>query len=222
MPDNRFIREFEEKMSQSTVEHLGTSIAEYDHSQPESSEPLRILWSARWEHDKNPEDFFAAIDMLNKTDTPFELAVIGQSFRDVPEIFAAAKEKYSDRIKFWGHISDPSEYAKVLSWADVFVSTAMHEFFGLGCVESALAGGYPILPQRLAYPELFRADIGENKRDFFYDGSPKMLAKRLEKLAKAKKNGCIWNGSPQRVKDMLKRFLWENRAPKLDDKIECL
>jgi glycosyltransferase involved in cell wall biosynthesis len=223
MPDNRFIWEFEEKMAQSSVEHLGTSIATYEHSNPKSDEPLRILWSARWEHDKNPEDFFAAIDILDKTDAAFELAVIGESFRDVPDIFADAKERYSDRITAWGHISDPAEYAQVLSKADVFVSTALHEFFGLGCVESALAGGYPLLPERLAYPELFRADVEENKRDFFYDGRPEMLAERLKYLAEAKKKGQLWcSGSPQRVKKLMNRFLWQNRAPELDDEIERL
>ena len=220
MPDNRFIREFEQKMAGSCVEHLGTDIADFKRAEPKPDEPLRILWSARWEHDKNPDDFFEAIDILDRSCPDFELAIIGQSFREVPEVFAKAKERYAGRIKAWGHITDPAEYAGILEWTDVFVSTANHEFFGLGCIESALAGGYPLLPRRLAYPELFRADIAENKRDFFYDGSPAMLARRLDKLAENKRSRDLWNGSHERVIEMLSRFLWKNRAAKLDTAIE--
>ena len=46
------------------------------------------------------------------------------------------------------------KYLKILSEADIIVSTAIHEFFGISVVEAIAAGAYPLLPKRLAYPEV--------------------------------------------------------------------
>ncbi len=43
--------------------------------------PRRIIWNHRWEYDKNPEDFFAALEALSGTGMDFELVVMGQVFR---------------------------------------------------------------------------------------------------------------------------------------------
>ena len=48
----------------------------------------------------------------------------------------------------------PEGYVEALSRADVVVSTAFHEFFGVAVVEAIAAGAFPILPNRLSYPEL--------------------------------------------------------------------
>ena len=117
--------------------------------------PLRILWAARWEHDKNPEDFFAAIERSRTGGIPFRISVIGEQFRDVPEVFARARPAFADHIDRWGYQQDRADYEAALLEADVFVSTAVHEFFGLSAVEASLAGAYPLVPRRLAYPEVF-------------------------------------------------------------------
>jgi len=39
--------------------------------------PLKILWNARWEHDKNPEQFFEVLFSLDEAGLPFRLAVLG-------------------------------------------------------------------------------------------------------------------------------------------------
>lgn len=48
--------------------------------------PISILWSHRWEHDKNPEQFFDTLFQLDHMGIDFRLHVIGEQFTDVPGI----------------------------------------------------------------------------------------------------------------------------------------
>jgi hypothetical protein len=50
------------------------------------------------------------------------------------------------------------EYIRQLCRADIVVSTATHEFYGISVIEAARAGCIPLLPNRLSYPELFPAE----------------------------------------------------------------
>ena len=47
------------------------------------------------------------------------------------------------------------DYAALLASSDVAVSTALNEFFGLAMIEAAYCGCLPLVPDRLAYPELY-------------------------------------------------------------------
>lgn len=147
--------------------------------------PVRILWAARWEHDKNPDDFFAALKILKEKSIDFRLSVIGEQFRNCPEVFDWAKEYFADHIEKWGWQKSRTEYEEVLKWADVFVSTADHEFFGLSAIESCMAGAYPVLPERLSYPEILGLGQEEGSEEFFFDGTVKALADKLEKLSQS-------------------------------------
>jgi glycosyltransferase involved in cell wall biosynthesis len=114
-----------------------------------------IVWNHRWEHDKNPEEFFETLFALADRGGDFELVVLGQSFKDQPPIFAEARKRLSDRILQFGYAESPEQYAAWLKQGDVVVSTARHEFFGIAVLEAVRAGCRPLLPGRLAYPELF-------------------------------------------------------------------
>lgn len=116
--------------------------------------PLRILWNQRWEYDKAPEVFFAALYRLDATDLPFELAVAGANFRRQPAEFAEARGRLAGHIVHWGYVDDADAYARLLWEADLVVSTARHEFFGVGILEAIACGCYPLLPRRLSYPEI--------------------------------------------------------------------
>ena len=54
------------------------------------------------------------------------------------------------------------------------VSTAVNEFFGLAMIEAAYCGAFPLVPDRLAYPELYPAGMRY--------GSREALAARLREL----------------------------------------
>jgi len=150
MPDHQPIEAIEEIRAKSSVHQPG--IGDFPARQARKPGPVRILWAARWEHDKNPEDFFAALAILKAKDIPFRVSVIGQSFRDRPEVFGRAHSDFDEHVDLWGYQQNRDDYVQALCEADVVVSTANHEFFGIGVLEAIAAGAYPIVPERLSYP----------------------------------------------------------------------
>ncbi|MGK7905882.1 MAG: DUF3524 domain-containing protein [Synechococcus sp.] len=115
---------------------------------------LRILWNQRWEYDKNPSEFFQALYELDKAGVPFEVVVAGENFRQQPAEFAEARRRLGDRIVHFGYADTLTSYAQLLFNCDVVVSTAHHEFFGISVLEAMYCHCYPLLPNRLSYPEL--------------------------------------------------------------------
>ena len=116
-----------------------------------------ILWNQRWEYDKNPADFFSALFSLADEGLPFRVALCGQQYGKRPSSFEDGLERLSDRIVHVGFAST-EEYVQLLWDADIVVSTAHHEFFGISIVEAVYAQSFPILPDRLSYPELIPED----------------------------------------------------------------
>ncbi len=114
-----------------------------------------IVWNHRWEHDKNPEEFFLALEHLENEGVDFRLLVLGQSFANSPRCFLEAKERFTDRIIHYGFAETYEEYIQLLCKGDIVVSTSSHEFYGISIVEAVRAGCIPVLPDRLSYPELF-------------------------------------------------------------------
>jgi glycosyltransferase involved in cell wall biosynthesis len=181
--------------------------------------PLRILWAARWEHDKNPELFFTALEILKGKKVRFRLSVIGQSFRDRPGVFDDARKSFSDHIDHWGYQITRADYESVLRQADAIVSTANHEFFGISLVEAMASGAYPLVPNRLSYPEIIGQSRIKNKEQFFYDGSPGDLAEKLSRLAARVGDGKLFSTTTN--PDIIAgRFKWKNLIPLYDRALE--
>jgi glycosyltransferase involved in cell wall biosynthesis len=219
MPDNQPIREVEKIRDKSSVFPPG--IEDLPHRPSRKPGPMRILWAARWEHDKNPEDFFAALEILKNNNIRFEISVIGQSFRDRPEIFDASKIKFKEKIIRWGYQQSREEYVDSLLEADVIVSTANHEFFGLSVLEAASAGVYPLVPNRLSYPEILNLGRNENTEQFFYDGTVTNLADKLSSLVARIQTDKLWSASINLLK-LTECFKWRNLANQYDAAFEKL
>jgi glycosyltransferase involved in cell wall biosynthesis len=128
--------------------------------------PPVVLWNHRWEHDKDPDFFFAALFALAEQGVEFRLIVLGQSFRSRPPVFAEAAERLAGRIVHFGYASERAEYCRLLRRADVVVSTARHEFYGMAVLEAVRAGCRPLVPDRLAYRELFPARFRYQDAEF--------------------------------------------------------
>ena len=111
-----------------------------------------LLWPHRWEPDKAPDVFARAIDKLGQAGIAFELILAG----DDPAQSDARRhivELHGHRVIAAGPFPK-GEYDALLHRADIVVSCAEHEFFGIAVVEAMLAGCVPLLPNRLSYPEV--------------------------------------------------------------------
>ncbi len=123
------------------------------------SGPPVILWPHRWERDKDPAAFIAALDKVVAAGLEFRLVLAGQ---DPPSGAATAKaerEEAEKRFGSWILVSgelDRREYLEALGRCDLVVSCARHEFFGVAVVEAVASGCVPVLPNALSYPELIR------------------------------------------------------------------
>lgn len=184
--------------------------------------PLHILWAARWEHDKGPETFFRALEILADSGTGFQLSVLGERFPQEPEVFERARKAFGEKILHWGFLASREEYLDVLATADVAVSTARHEFFGIAVVEAIAAGCFPLLPRRLAYPEILAPLPAAVRGQFFYDGSADALARQLVELARDVERGDLWSADPDLCRRAMGRFHWSRIRPLLDAGIERL
>ena len=145
--------------------------------------PLRVLWAARWEYDKGPDTFFEALVELDRQHVPFRLSVVGEKFGEIPAVFESAHGTLQSHLDDWGFLPSRAAYETVLQGSDVVVSTAQHEFFGIAVMEAVSAGCIPVLPRRLAYPELFPAD-------FLYDGTTAGLVERPRRRCLARGAGA--------------------------------
>lgn len=219
MPDNQPLDAVETIAAKSAIHPPG--IEPFERRGPGKPGPLHILWAARWEHDKNPEDFFAAMKILKDDGVDFRLSVIGEQFRDVPDVFAWAKGFFAEHIVRWGCQDTRDAYRSALTAADVVVSTANHEFFGMSIVEAIAAGAWPLLPHRLAYPEIVAAMEPLSPQDYFYDGTVQGLAQRLTGLGRKLQQGNTRQFSCELTEKAVSRYDWAHLAPILDDALEA-
>lgn len=152
------VRDIREK---SQVLHPGLDLSAHDAYRPPSSRYVSrsagspvVLWNQRWDHARNPSAFFEVMNRLDDAGAHFELILAGEQFQEQPEALDRAFERYAERILHYGYAEDFTEYSRLLHRADVVVSTARHEFFGVAIQEAIYCGCHPVLPDRMSYPEL--------------------------------------------------------------------
>ncbi len=122
-----------------------------------TTDPPIVLWNHRWEFDKNPDAFFHALRAVRARGVRFRLAIAGEHSRRIPDAFDAARAEFGDAIVHYGYAESREEYYALLDAADIVVSTAIQENFGIAVMEAIAAGCAPILPDRLSYPRLIPA-----------------------------------------------------------------
>ncbi len=169
-----------------------------------------IIWNHRWEHDKNPEDFFSILFKLNNEDVDFRLAVLGEQYTRSPKIFNEAKVILKDKIVHFGYLENYNSYRNWLKNGDIVMSTSNQENFGISVVEAIGEGCFPLLPDRLSYKELIPEQyhnlcIYKNKEDQYIK-----LKKLISFIDIDVLNDLI-------LKNF--RFSWENMIQDYDDEL---
>ncbi|MGC9521810.1 MAG: tRNA-queuosine alpha-mannosyltransferase domain-containing protein [Anaerolineae bacterium] len=198
--------------AKSEVLPVGVALQDLDAARPsgearEATPPL-ILWNQRWEYDKDPATFFRALDVLVARDIPFRVALAGSNVRQQPEEFEATRERLGDRVVHFGRATR-ERYRRLLWEADIVVSTALHEFFGIAVVEAVYCETFPVLPGRLAYPELVAGPYQERCLYEDFDGLVSRLVWALSRPAAAR-------DVAEALRRSVARFAWEEMAPRYD------
>jgi glycosyltransferase involved in cell wall biosynthesis len=169
------------------------------------NDPPLILWNQRWEYDKDPETMLRALYALADAGLNFRVALAGENFRVQPAEFAAARLRLGGRLVHYGYAENEADYIRLLWRADVVLSTAIHEFFGVSIVEAIYCGCLPVLPRRLSYPELIPAAWHDR---CLYDDFEGLLARLRAAVADPQ--------VPQALRAAVARFDWSAQAALYD------
>lgn len=164
LPNMGLSRKIEEIIRKSKVIPLGLEFPNKMTRQTNSSAKT-LLWNHRWEEDKNPNLFIELLNFLLSKKIAFKLNICGVKHPEkIPEL-----KKFTDNIRFIGFTETEDQYWQILSQSDILPCTSNHDFFGLSVLQAIYAGCYPILPNKLVYPEYISAPelLYKTKQEFF-------------------------------------------------------
>ena len=137
----------------SHVLHLGLDLQKFDPfsngetTSDDPDQPPLILWNHRWEYDKNPDEFFRALFVLDGLGLDFRVAVLGEHFHHGCTIFDTARRKLGDKIVHFGYVENFEDYARWLYRSDIVPVTSNQDFFGASIVEAVYCGCYPLIAE---------------------------------------------------------------------------
>ncbi len=179
---------------------------------PETQNPKLILWNHRWEYDKNPAEFFNALYALAERGLDFQVVILGQNFRNSPAEFDIARERLADRILHIGYAKNFDDYAAWLWRSNILPVTSRHDFFGVSVAQAIYCGCYPLLPHRLAYPDLLPSQF--HAQHLYH--SPAELIDKLSQLLQT-------SAAPiPTLAQAVARFDWQKMAPLYDQTFKKL
>ncbi|NJN67433.1 MAG: DUF3524 domain-containing protein [Chloroflexaceae bacterium] len=178
---------------------------------PPGTHPPVILWSSRWDYDKQPQVFFEALEALEARGADFRLIVAGEAVDPHTPEFVAARQRWSPRLIHWGYPADTATYRRLLHQADIIVSTAIQETLGIGLLEALYCGCIPVLPHRLVYPELLPDRFHANCLYTTFADLVERLSHAVQQCAGLKRHDWRALAAP---------YDWARMAPRYDSVVE--
>ena len=142
----------------------------------------------------------------------FGLVILGENFSKSPKVFEESKKEFVNQIVHWGYVDSFEEYAKWLWKSHIIPVTSNQEFFGVSVMEAMYCDVWPIVPNRLTYPELIPERFHNNN---IYNTEEELLKKILWSI-----NNC--NGLAQyNIASIPERFDWRSMSKEYDEKLEA-
>lgn len=224
-PDYKPVQQCHALKNRCEVQYPGVSISDSNrlaYATDRSNLTAHIAWAARWEHDKGPDNLLAVLRELRRRNFDFVISVVGEQFSKTPQAFRDIKSEFANQIEHWGYLESRADYLKLLADSDLFLSTAQHEYFGLSVAESIVMGAVPVLPNRLAYPELL-AHLFPGQGIPMYESSDNVMEEAsnasdliIEACRCRQQFHSIWQAN---IDEMRHRVGWEARAQQMDHRL---
>jgi glycosyltransferase involved in cell wall biosynthesis len=210
-PDHHGGSQIPSLVRRSRVVPVGVRLPERAPQRRPQDGPPILLWNQRWDWDKNP-DAFCDLVLRLLPEVDFRVVLLGQRPQREPPNLTSLKATLGSRLLHDGWCPR-QEYVEWLRRSALTVSTARHEFFGISMVEATAYGVTPLLPRRLAYPELLPP---EEFPALFYSHRDELFAKALAAL---REPSSLLEGVAA-LQQAAYRFSWEVQAPLYDELLE--
>lgn len=199
--------------NKSSTLHVGLELTENTSLLKKNENPAPvILWNHRWEYDKNPELFFETLYQLKEENIDFQLIVLGEERKPHPQVFASAKVRLADETIHWGYVKSREEYVNLLQHADLLPVTSIQEFFGISVSEAIYYGCFPILPNRLSYPELIPQELHSK---VLYETDDDLAQKIAHYI-----NAPPGQNVTQKLSDYIQQYSWSHIIKNYDNAFE--
>jgi glycosyltransferase involved in cell wall biosynthesis len=183
------------------------------HRAEKQNEIPTILFNHRCDYDKNWPQFLDAVSVLNSEGVKFDLILTGSPNEKVPEELNDRIAGLKDHVKHVGYVESREEYAKLLWQSDIVCSTSLQECFGISVVEAVYCDCFPILPNRLSYPELIPSEHHDQHLFNSFDELVQLLRVAIAN------HKTLKDASLHRH---VEKFDWSIVAPQIDDVIESV
>ncbi len=115
------------------------------------------------------------------------------------------------RLIHIGYVEDFATYAAWLWRGDLLPVTSNQDFFGISVMQALYCNCYPLLPRRLAYPELIPTEL---HRTYLYHD----LEDLVDRLDWALRN--IKKVRRQNLREIAAQYDWGKMVPQYDAQIE--
>lgn len=212
-PDHGHEPEREALPAKLRVIHPGVDVAGLQVGERRANPRPLVLSNQRWHHDKDVGAVLRSLRRLAERGLEFDVAVVGDHEGGEAEVLSPILDDLGDRVVARG-LADAATYRGLLGRADVVVSAARGENFGIAVVEAIASGAWPVLPDTLAYPEVIPA--AHHDACLYPSGG---LGRRLGDVIEAIAAG---GSAPTGLAAAMAAYDWSVVAAMMDDRIDEL